>query len=220
MLDTNLDTSLTDLFGKFSPADVEAARRGVVQRKRDQVRARAVRVRSRRELRRATSEKLLAEILPAQLADGDSWHVISHGDIDSLSYLRHIIGAHDLDYCAVSTWCMAGDDLRELEAWVNAGRIDRLDLFVGEIFPSQYGDEFELAKRVVSLADGKLIVARNHSKVTLAADFAAEYFIAIESSANVNTNPRIEQTAIHRSQPLFEFYREFFDGLRSIHRDT
>lgn len=42
------------------------------------------------------------------------------------------------------------------------------------------------------------------------------YYLAIESSANVNTNPRIEQTAMHRSRELFQFYREFFRDLRSI----
>ena len=40
----------------------------------------------------------------------------------------------------------------------------------------------------------------------------------IESSANVNTNPRIEQSTIHRSADLYAFYAEFFDGIRSIDR--
>ncbi len=63
---------------------------------------------------------------------------------------------------------------------------------------------------------GRLVIARNHSKVMLAMNDATGYYAAIESSANVNTNPRIEQTAIHRSADLYYFYRDFFDGLRSI----
>jgi hypothetical protein len=34
----------------------------------------------------------------------------------------------------------------------------------------------------------------------------------------VNTNPRIEQTTLTRSRALFDFYFEFYRGLRSIDR--
>lgn len=40
--------------------------------------------------------------------------------------------------------------------------------------------------------------------------------LAIESSANVNTNPRFEQTAIHTSRPLLEFYEKFFAQVQCI----
>ena len=66
----------------------------------------------------------------------------------------------------------------------------------------------------------RLVIAKNHSKITLASNTAENYYLAIEGSANVNTNPRIEQAAIHASRELFEFYREFFRDLRSIDRAT
>ena len=40
----------------------------------------------------------------------------------------------------------------------------------------------------------------------------------VESSANLNTNPRIEQAAIHHCEDLYWFYADFFAGLRSIAR--
>ena len=52
----------------------------------------------------------------------------------------------------------------------------------------------------------------------LAANRADAYHLVIESSANVNTNPRIEQSTIHRSTDLYAFYAELFDGIRSIDR--
>ncbi len=33
-------------------------------------------------------------------------------------------------------------------------------------------------------------------------------------AALVNTNRRLEQSVIHNSAPLFDFYREAFDGIR------
>ena len=54
----------------------------------------------------------------------------------------------------------------------------------------------------------------NHSKVTLCACQATGTWLVIESSANVNTNHRLEQSAIHNSKALFDFYHEAFDGIR------
>jgi hypothetical protein len=167
-------------------------------------------------MRRAKSEAVLAEVLPATLEDGVTYHVLSHGDVDSLTFLRHVLKDRPLDYCAVSTWCIAMADLEELGGWCDDGHIDRLDLYIGEIFPSQYPVEYARAGELIDIAGGRLVVARNHSKVTLAA--AADYWLVVTSSANVNTNPRIEQTVLVRDRAVFDFYREFFDGLKTIDR--
>lgn len=82
--------------------------------------------------------------------------MISHGDIDSLTYLAHALsGVSHFDHVAISTWCMARADA---------------------------------------------------------------YYLVTESSANVNTNPRIEQTTLTASRHLHAFYAEFFAGLNTIER--
>lgn len=210
------DTAL-DLFDGFDVVTVEAVRARYSADLRAAGQARAARRHSRHEMRRAKAEAQLADILPARFEDGTSWHVISHGDIDALSYLRYALaGVSHFDFVLLSTWCIAAEDMTELQGWIDSGRIDQLTLAVGEIFPSQYGDEYELACRMVDTYGVRLIVARNHSKVILAENTAEAYSLVMESSANVNTNPRIEQTAIHRSAELLAFYRDFFHGLRSI----
>lgn len=209
-----------DLFSDFDPAEVAAiAAANVAQRTQDG-QARAVRTRNRHAVRRANAEKLLSEILPARIDAGDSWHVISRGDIDALSYLRHALaGTTHFDKVVLSTWGIAKPDMDELASWLDSGRIDELALYAGEIFPAQYGDEYEAAVKLCDEYGIKLVIARNHSKVTLACNRSEDYWLAMESSANVNTNPRIEQTCITHDKTLFEFYEEFFDGIRSIDRD-
>lgn len=209
-----LDTGLFDGFDQVQIAAIRAARLSEVEATG---RARAMKKAHKLHVRRAKSEAVLADILPATIADGESWHVISHGDIDSLSYLAHLLrGVECFDFVAISTWCMGSADLDQIEGWIEAGRIDTLALYVGEIFPSQYGDEYARAVELAERYGFRLIVARNHSKIMLAA--GGGQALVIESSANVNTNPRIEQTAIHHSRALFDFYLEFFDGLRTIDR--
>lgn len=206
-----------DLF----PSDLlDAVRRtSEVAASEDVETARAARRVSRLHARRAKSEAHLAEILPARFAHGESWHVISHGDIDSLSYLPHAIqGVRYFDRVLISTWCMAKPDLDQLTTWLDQGKIDTLDLYVGEIFPNQYGDEYAQALAIAAQYGGKVIVARNHSKISLMSNTAEGYYLVTESSANVNTNPRIDQTAIHASRDLHDFYADFFAGLKNIDR--
>ena len=210
-----------DLFAGFDPALIASIRSANKVAQVNQGAARAHRTKTRHELRRAKSEKHLADILPAVIAAGDAWHVISHGDIDALSYLRHALtGVAFFERVAVSTWCIAMPDMLELRTWLDSGRIEHLELYVGEIFPSQYGDEHQAAKALVADFGARLVVALNHSKVILASNAAASVWLVMEGSANVNTNPRIEQTTITHDRSLHDYYSDFFLGLRSIERAT
>ena len=210
-----------DLFAGFDPAEILAASREHAAAKAETRKAVARKSANRHHMRRANAEATLAEILPAKIEAGDSWHVVSRGDIDSLSYLRHVLaGTTHLDHVLMSTWCIAKNDLTEIAAWLDSGRIDQFDLYAGEIFPGSYGDEYEQMLAMCETYGARLVVAKNHSKVTLACNTAENYYVAIESSANVNTNPRIEQTALHASQELHAFYLDFFNGIRSIDKHS
>ena len=58
---------------------------------------------------------------------------------------------------------------------------------------------------------------RNHAKVFCG--FGERFDFTIESSANVNTNPRTENTVITLDTGLALFYKEFFDGIVSFERN-
>ena len=208
---------MTDLFDGFDPAEVARAGQQFVANKREAERARATKSANRHHMRRATAEATLAELLPATFATGDSWHVISRGDIDSLSYVRHVLaGVSHLDHVLMSTWCIAKNDLTEIAGWIDSGKIEQFDLYAGEIFPGSYGDEYEQMMKMCEIYGCRLVIAKNHSKVTLLRNAADAYYLTVESSANVNTNPRIEQSTVHASHELHAFYLDFFSGIKSI----
>lgn len=180
--------------------------------------ATAWKTRSRRQTRRAKSESTLVEILPADIADGDAWHVLSSGDIDSLSFLAHILATHTLDYCLMSTWCMAMDDVNQILTWIAEGKIARFDAYLGEIFPNQYTDEHErLVAGLKQTGAGRVAIFKNHSKVYACRSGARAW--VIESSANVNTNPRTENTVITADIGLYQHHKAYFDGIKSFNRD-
>ena len=203
---------MTDLF-EAELALAEAAL-GVAE---EQKKASAIAVRHNRTImRRANSEAHMEEIMPA-IEMGASYHVISRGDVDSMTYLIHLLKhGGPIETLTLSTWCMARPDIREIQAAVGSGMVGAAHFCVGEIFPNQYTDEYDALRTLETGGNIRVTVARNHSKVMLGAAPSRGWYFVIESSANANTNPRIEQTAIHMSKELHDFYAEFFADLKDI----
>lgn len=168
--------------------------------------------------RRFTSERALEECCDWELSEGHAYHVISAGDIDSLTFLKLVVRQTKVRRLYVSTWCMSLADIEEIERLVELGRIGNVEWYVGEIFPGSYVSEYEAVKAFVRKHGGRVCVYRNHSKVYA---FEGDRLSgAIESSANINTNPRAEQTVITIDEGLYRFYADYFDGIKSFDRIT
>lgn len=104
----------------------------------------------RYEYRRAFSEVKLLEAMRYQhLQKGVTYNFITAGDVDSLSYLKVVLNQHDLDYCLLSTWCMAAEDVFQFLEWYKSGRIKKIDMYLGEIFPNSYRVEWGHGKRIL-----------------------------------------------------------------------
>ena len=163
--------------------------------------------------RRAFSELQLVN-LELDFKEGYSYNFITGGDIDGLSYLSLMLRYQELDYCLFSTWCMAMDDILQIEEWLESGKIKKIDAYVGEIFPGSYKREHIELKRIMKKYDGKLVVFRNHSKIF--AGYGDKFHFGIQTSANINTNPRTENGCITIGKEIYDFYKDFFDGIISI----
>lgn len=164
--------------------------------------------------RRAFSETQLLDVLGFDFKDGESYHCITAGDVDSLSYLKCVLRQQDLDYCLLSTWCMAADDILQIDEWLQAGKIKKLDCYVGEIFPGTYSYEYKKLKELITPEIGRIAVFRNHSKIY--AGIGKKFAFGIETSANINTNPRTENGCVTIGHEIFEFYKAYFDGIKSF----
>ena len=165
--------------------------------------------------RRAFGETVLLDLAGFDFKDGDSYHFLTGGDVDGLSYLKLILSQQDLDYCLFSTWCMASEDIYQLKDYLESGKIKKLDAYVGEIFPNSYRLEFGLLKQVIK-GHGRIAVFKNHSKIF--AGYGKKFAFGVETSANINTNPRTENGCITIGQDSYEFYRNYFDGIKSFER--
>lgn len=175
----------------------------------------------RYEYRRAFSEvKLLEAMQYVKLQDHTTYNFITAGDVDSLSYLKVVLNQHDLDYCLLSTWCMAAEDILQVRQWYEQGRIKKLDMYLGEIFPGSYKIEWQMVQKFYQdhPEAGRAAVFKNHSKIYAGCNYEEGFYFGIQTSANINTNPRTEQGSITVDKGLFEFYKDYFDGIRSFEK--
>lgn len=167
--------------------------------------------------RKLSSERALEEQMPWHFQPGDCFHVFSFGDVDSFTFLKMVARQQHIKYLALSTWCMAGEDVRELENWYMRGIIDRVDFFMGEIFRGSYPEVYAATQAFVKGEKGRLVIFRNHSKVM--AIKGDRFDVLIESSANVNTNPRSENTVLTVDTSLVNEYIKLFGEIIPFNRD-
>ena len=186
------------------------------QEERQRVRSRATVTREVQFFRRFTSERNLEDTIDWDFAQGNAYHVISGGDIDSLSFMTHILRQQKVKYLIMSTWAMALQDIEELDRYFEIGRLSAMDTYIGEIFMGTYSNEFLRLKDLHHRRGGRVAMFRNHSKIWCG--FGDKFDFVIESSANVNTNPRTENTVITCNTELAKFYKDFFDGIVSFER--
>ena len=166
--------------------------------------------------RKATSEAALSDALDWHFREGDCYHCFSWGDVDSLTFFKHVLRQQRVLYLALSTWCMAGEDVDDLREWHRRGMLGRVDFFVGEIFPGSYGEVYDAVCKFSEECGGRVVVFRNHAKIM--AVVGERFDVLIESSANVNTNPRSENTVLTVDRSLVAEYVELFNGIQSFDR--
>lgn len=171
------------------------------------------------EYRRAFSEVQLMEAIGSNgfhFEEGKCYVFISNGDVGSLSFLKAVLMQQDVEHLICSTWCMACQDILMMDKWISDGRIQKMDIYVGEIFKGSYHHEYTLLKDLYERRPelGRMAIFRNHSKVF--SGKGKDFSFSIISSANINTNPRCEATAIIIDPGSYSFFKDFFDGINSF----
>lgn len=164
------------------------------------------------ECRRAYGVQQLIKVMGMDRPEkGKSYHIISGGNVDLLSHLRWIL-CHwkQIDHLFISAWAISGTDILLLERWAERGQLRDISLVVGDVFPRKYLKEWEKLEEMRERGIiSRIFSEKIHSKLMLmeASDGTK---IVVESSANCNMNPRVEQSIVTVSDKLHDFYKEYF----------
>lgn len=163
--------------------------------------------------RRASSEVQLLELMDYEpIEENVTYNFITAGDVDCLSFFKIIMNkVKVIDELVISTWCIASEDVAQLERWVKAGRIKKMDIYLGEV--NSAGAHFKIEQMYDRYPNlGRWRKFKNHAKIF--AGHGGGLYFGIQSSANVNTNPRCEQASITTTREIYEFYKQYYDSVR------
>lgn len=166
------------------------------------------------EMRRANGVLELNAVMSERPRKGRSIHILTGGNVDLLAHLMWVMQFWPkVRRVFLSAWAISGVDILKCKQWLEDGSIGTLELLLGDIFPSKY--KMEWAKLMEMYDAGVITNIYNssiHSKVMLI-DVDDDTKLVIESSANCNMNPRVEQSCVTLSAELFQFYDVYLHGI-------
>lgn len=165
-------------------------------------------------VRKATSERALCESLDWHFQEGDCYHCFSWGDVDELSYLKHVLRQQKVKYAAICSMAIAGTDIEDIRSWWERGYIERVDFFMSKLYMGSYPDSYLMLNDFLKAEHGRFVIFRNHAKVI--AVHGEQFDCLIESSANANTNPRCENTVVTVDRELTRDYIKLFAGIKPL----
>lgn len=159
------------------------------------------------EYRRAWGTFQLCQCMMDKPQPGHAYHILTGGNVDLLAHLQWLM-LHwpKVKSVFISCWAISSPDILMLAQMLHDGKVGYLELLLGEIFPAKFKMEW---KKLQELYDEGVIknifTSTIHSKVMLI-DCEDDTKIVIESSANCNMNPRVEQSCVTLDPKLYDFY--------------
>lgn len=152
--------------------------------------------------------------------EGDCYHCMTIGMVDSLTWLRIMLQLQTAKYIAISTYALFEGAVCEMfQAW-ERGRFQRIDFYLGDNVRDRHPETYRRIKELLPSCGGRLVVFQNHTKVI--AIEGDRFDVLIESSANMNENliPHFEQTCVTVSRDLVRHTIDTLGEVQPINKET
>ena len=159
-------------------------------------------------------KRQLKTALPVMPTPTESYRMLSvKGGFSSISLIAHIAQSEKIESLFVSTFRVG---VRQFEVLMDLRRKGRLES-VSIITSGLQGENQKNYDYLTPVLDGckkngwRICELNNHSKVILAKTKNGHY--VIETSSNLNENPKIEQFIVENDEGLFNWYKDFFEAV-------
>lgn len=136
------------------------------------------------------------------------------GGFSSINLILFIAEEEVIEELYISTLRIGKREAEALYKLYKAGRVKKIILLLGYMqkivdkSPKGQG-YFDYISELFNVPDIKIILKNNHSKLLLMK--TKKNYYTVETSSNLNDNPRIEQFCFENNREIFNFYRTIFD---------
>jgi hypothetical protein len=167
-------------------------------------------------------EKQAVERLMPTLPTDEIVRMISFGGFSSIGFIKRVADEVVIDRLTVSTLAVGAKQAEVLDVLARNGRIKDAEFFVGSVMEmdkrskktrKNIRDRAFTLKKICENNGWNAVFCKNHSKVILMDTGKGQY--VLETSSNLNENPKFEQFSFERNKTLYEFYDEFFNLLKT-----
>lgn len=138
--------------------------------------------------------------------------IISNGGFSSIAFIKMVADKAGIINLHASTLAIGKKHIMALDAMHTERKLKDCSFIVGTIMKEgnqDYGYYGQL-DRICNKNNWKLIAAKNHSKILLFDTTKGKY--VLETSSNLNENPKMEQFSFEKSEELYDYYKtNFFD---------
>lgn len=163
-------------------------------------------------VREQNSIKKLIKNLPT---DNEVIKITSQGGFSSIGFIAFIAQKTVINDFIVSSLRIGRKHLQYLDALHKQGRLGNATFVVGGLMKDSgktvsHYKYYEDLEGVCQKNHWNCIVKNNHSKILLFDADDGKY--VIETSSNLNENPKMEQFSFEKSDELFFFYKNYLVG--------
>ena len=134
------------------------------------------------------------------------------GGFSSLGIIKYIADREVVEEMYVSTFRIGKNHFKVLKKLYDLGRIKKANFITSSAQKHIDGDSdynyYQTIERTCQKNGWGLKVFDNHSKLLLLK--TANNFYVVETSSNLNENPKMEQFSWENDQELYEWYQELF----------
>ena len=145
--------------------------------------------------------------LPEQ--GGGNFRVLGCNKFDAWTWVPvtiDLMGGY-CDELYINTWIINHHHVKELVELIKAGNVGKTSMLIGLLFKTREPSAYALLVEELSKRSGRYLAVLSHAKVTLIGNRKTGDFIVIETSANMSTNVKVEQTAMTNDRELYDWYK-------------
>lgn len=174
-----------------------------------------IKIKGKRQTFNILREKICIEKLCKDLpANNEVYKYVSYGDFSSIGFVKFVSEKAKISSLTVATLRVGKKQLHILDMLKKQERLDHVHFIVGSLMKNDskvgasYG-YYDNLEEVCKKNKWKLTVLNNHAKVLLFDTDKGKF--VIETSSNLNENPKIEQFSFEKNDKLYEFYLNIFN---------
>lgn len=165
----------------------------------------------------SSSVKDLKKEIGVELPTDEVIKLISlSGGIASLTFIKLVADVEPIEELTASTLRIGEKQFQYLETLAKSKKLGKVRFFTSNMQANldtknakyNYLSRFENACKKYNW---NVFVVNNHSKIILMSTKSGHY--VLETSSNLNENPKIEQYSFENNKELYDFYYGFFDKL-------